>query len=520
MFRAFFLSPQKKPSSLQPIAFKPIITSMEIDLTKSAPQVQTLEEAQALINALWSVLRKQGKQIEEQARRIEGQARRIEEQARRIEELEEKLNTNSRNSSKPPSTDQGKGKAPKPPASSGKKAGGQPGHAGKGRALLAPEHVTHFHDCYPDKRCDCGGEIRTSRLSWRHQVIDVPEIKPVVTQYCLYAGTCQGCGKQHEAALPPGVSPRLAGPRLLALIGTLTGGYRLSKRLVQGLLQDLFQIDVSLGTISQSEELLSAALAPIAQEAHEYIKHAPAVHADETGHKEKGQKQWMWVAIAGMVSVFLARAARSAQVAQELLGDRFAGILISDRYAAYHWVDPLRRQLCWAHLLRDFTKISERSGVAGQVGEDLLAHTHRIFRFWYCVRDGTLSRDGFACHMLFLQAQVEAALRRGGACGESRTANTCKRILKVKDALWTFVDTPGIEPTNNLAERTIRSYVIWRKISFGTQSKRGSLYMERMMTAVGSCKLQGRNILDFLTQAVQAHCGNGVPPSLVPAAAG
>lgn len=472
---------------------------MEIDLTKAPPRMRTLEEAQALIDVLWKLLG---------------------EQARRIEALEEKVNSNSRNSSMPPSTDRGKGKSAKPRGASGRKAGGQPGHAGKGRELLAQEHVTQFQDCYPSKDCDCGGEVRTSGLSWRHQVIDVPDIKPLVTQYRLHAGVCRGCGKRHEAKLPAGVSPRLAGPRLLALMGTLTGGYRLSKRLVQGLLQDVFQIDVSLGTISQSEAILSAALAPITQEAHAYIKQAPAVHADETSHREKGCKQWMWVAIAGRVSVFMARPSRSAEVARELLGEEFSGILISDRYSAYHWVDPLRRQACWAHLLRDFTKIAERSGTAGRIGYELLAHTHRIFRFWHCVRDGTLSRAGFANHMLFLQGQVEAALHRASACAESSTANTCKRLLAARNTLWTFVHTPGIEPTNNLAERTIRSYVIWRKISFGSQSKRGSLYIERIMTAIGSCKLQGRNILDFITQAVLSHVGNRPMPSLVRYSAG
>jgi transposase len=166
-------------------------------------------------------------------------------------------------------------------------------------------------------------------------------------------------------------------------------------------------------------------------------------------------------------------------------------------------------------LLRDFTKISERSGVAGQVGDQLLEHAKRMFRYWHQVRDGTLSRETFAGCMVFTQAGLEAALRRGVVCGNSKTANTCKRLLKDKAALWTFVRTPGVEPTNNLAERTIRSYVIWRKTSFGTQSKRGSLYMERMMTTVGSCKLQGRNILEFVTQAVRAHAGNGFAPSLV-----
>ena len=467
---------------------------MEINLTKPPPRMKTLEEAQALIDVLWKLLG---------------------EQSKRIEALEEKINGNSRNSSRPPSTDQGKGKPVKSGMANGRKAGGQPGHAGKGRDLVAADRITRFEDCHPARHCACGAEVRTSRLSWRHQVIEVPHIKPLVTEYRLYAGVCQGCGKQHEAGLPAGVSPRLAGPRLLALMGTLTGGYRLSKRLVQGLLSDVFQIDMSLGTISQSEAILSTALAPIVEEAHAHVKQAGVVHADETGHREKGHRQWMWVAIAGTVGVFMARASRSAEIARELLGNDFAGILISDRYPAYDWVDPLRRQACWAHLLRDFTKIAERSGMAGRIGDELLAHAHRIFRFWHCVKRGTLSQAGFANHMHFLQAQVHAALQRGSACDDASTANTCKRLLKARNTLWTFVHTPGIEPTNNLAERTIRSYVIWRKISFGAQSTRGSLYIERIMTAVASCKLQGRNILNFITQALFSHAANTPRPSLV-----
>lgn len=163
------------------------------------------------------------------------------------------------------------------------------------------------------------------------------------------------------------------------------------------------------------------------------------------------------------------------------------------------------------------TKISERSGQAGRIGEELLAYAHRMFGFWRRVRDGTLSRDMFACHMLFLRERIEFLLQEGSACAEARTARTCRRILKLREALWTFVSTPGVEPTNNLSERSLRHYVVWRKICYGVQSGRGSLYMERMMSVVGCCKLQGRNLLDFLTQSVRAHCGLGAAPSLVPA---
>lgn len=497
-----------------------IISDMRIDLQQPPPQARTLEEAQALIDELWLLLRVLASQNEEQVQLLGKQTQLIEEQSKRIDALEEKLRTNSRNSSKPPSTDRHKGKRARPPAGESRPAGAQPGHVGRARELLTEEQVTHFHDCPPESRCECGGQVNLSGLVWRHQVIDVPPVVPMVTEYRLYAGVCRRCGKRHEASLPPGVSARMTGPRLLALIGTLSGGYRLSRRLVQGLLRDVFRIDISLGALSQSEAVLSAALAPVVQEAHDYVQQAPVVHGDETGHREQGGGQWMWVAIAGMVSVFLACAHRNAEAARDMLGAGFAGILVSDRYAAYAWIDRERRQLCWAHLLRDFAKIAERSGVAGRIGEELIELTKRMFRFWHAVRNGHLSREGFVCHMLFLRERIEQTLRQGSNCGESRTANTCKALLKMRQALWTFVRVPGIEPTNNLAERTLRHYVIWRKISFGAQSERGAQYMARMMTVVGSCKLQGRNILDFVTQTVQAHWGSGGTPSLVKPVAG
>jgi transposase len=482
---------------------------MEIDLSPPPPRVSSLEEAQALIEALWMLARSLQQQVEAQSKQLDAQAR-------RIELLEEKLGINSRNSSCPPSSDRGKSPPPPKPRS-GRKAGAQRGHEGKGHVLYEEADITERHDCYPERRCACGGMIEPCQLSRRHQVVDLPPIKPQVTEYRLYAGHCTCCGKHHEARLPARTSSRLTGPRLLALMGTLTGGYRLSKRQVQGLLQDVFRIEVSVGTISQSEVQLSAMLAPTVEQAHAYVRQSAVVHADETGHSEKGMGQWMWVAIAGWVSVFMARASRSADCARELLGADFAGILVSDRYAAYGWMPAYRRQVCWAHLLRDFTRIAERGDAAGRIGMALLDNAHRMFKFWYRVRDGTMRRDMFVMHMQFLCAQIEARLREGCVCGETRTENTCKQILKVSDALWTFVYNPDVEPTNNLAERTLRSYVIWRKLCFGSQSQRGSLYMQRVMTVVGSCKLQGRNVLDFFTQTVRARFGEGFAPSLIPA---
>lgn len=477
---------------------------MELDFSGPAPRAKTLEEAQEIIDLLWSMLGELSK--------------RVEAQSKRIEELEERLRTNSQNSSKPPSTDVGGGKRDKKKkAKSKRKPGGQPGHEGKARELLAPEKADSIEMCYPPERCECGDQVDCGGLYRRHQVHELPEVKPVITEYRIFEGVCEGCRKVYVGSLPAGVSNGLLGHRAVALVGTLTGAYRLSKRLVQELLSDVCGLKVSLGTISQTEEMVSCALEQVTEEAKGYVREAPIAHCDETGHKEKGEKQWMWIAIAGPVSVFLARASRGADVAKELLGETFAGFLISDRWSAYNWIDVARRQLCWAHLIRDFTKISERSGKAGQLGETLLHLSEKMFRHWHSVKDETLPRGLFAKRMRSIRADVESVLAEGAVCGESKTRNTCKKLLAVKGALWTFIDREGIEPTNNLGEQMIRHYVIWRKICFGSQSERGSLYIERVLTAVGSCRLQGRNILDFMTQAVGAFMGKGDVPSLLPA---
>lgn len=467
---------------------------MKIDFQQPPPQMRTLEEAQTLINELWPLLR---------------------ELSNRIDFLEEQLRTNSRNSSQPPSTDTHRPPALKPPTG-GRKRGAQPGHPGKARMLLPSEQITHAENCLPGPCPACGGTVKISGLRARHQVIDLPKLAPVVTEYRLFAGTCQACGCACEASLPPGVSARVTGPRLLAAIGTFTGGYHLSKRQVQGVLADLFGIELSVGAISEGEAAIGAALAGIVAEAHAHVQQASVVHADETGHKQSGARHWLWLVATQCVAVFMTAATRSAQAAKAALGEDFAGILVSDRYGAYAWVDQERRQLCWAHLLRDFRKIAERSGASRRIGDELIALAQRMFACWHRVRDGTLSHQAFGYDMPVLRHRIETLLQEGADCRHAGTARTCRRILKQRHALWTFLGTPGVAPTNNHAERTLRGFVLWRKISFGTQSARGSRYVERIMTVTGSCKLQGRNLLDFLTQAIQAHWGKGGMPSLVP----
>jgi transposase len=288
---------------------------------------------------------------------------------------------------------------------------------------------------------------------------------------------------------------------------------------VEEILQDLLGIQLSLGTVSKTEERASAALEQPVEEAKSYVREQPIVHADETGHKVAGKKAWVWTAVTRLVSVFLLCGTRGAEAAKELLGADFGGILVSDRWDAYGWVDAARRQLCWAHLIRDFRKIAERKGRSRKIADAILEYVKEMFALWHRHREGKLSRAGLQRKMKPIRAKVELLLGQGTVCGHAKTQRTCRRILKLKQALWTFIDVPGVEPTNNIAERTIRPYVLWRKASFGTQSDRGNLFVERMLSVSATCRQQNRNVLQYVTAAIRAHLRGEPIPSLLPHAA-
>ncbi len=437
----------------------------------------------------------------------------------RIEELEEKLRTSSRNSSMPPSSDlPSVKKPPRPQSKRGqRKQGAQKGHKGKGRTLLPVEQVDSVVDCRPTGTCDCGGHIvpKGEPLA-RKQVFEIPKVQPTVTEYRVYEGICEACGKRHRGLLPQGVPDGMLGPRAMALAAVFSGKYKMSKRGIEEVLLDMFGLDVCLGTVSNNEGRVSEALREPVEQAREFIREQSVVNMDETGHKMSGKKAWLWVAATACVSVFTIRFSRGAAVAKEMLGELFQGLLVSDRWSAYNWVNVLQRQLCWAHLIRDFTKISERAGHAGTIGDALLDCADKMFELWYRVRDGTMNRADFQAAMLPIRRSVEALLQQGVDCGHAKTSRTCKNLLKLKVALWTFVDFEGVEPTNNFGERTIRPGVMWRRVSFGTQSARGNLFVERMLTVSATCRQQNRNVLDYVTSAVEAHLRGTAAPSLLP----
>lgn len=448
---------------------------------------------------------------------VESLQKTIEAQAAEIADLKRRLGEDSTNSHKPPSSDPPH-RPPREKRERGKRQpGGQPGHQGHARELLPVSEVHDVHDHKPTNCGNCGRKLRgEDPAPQRRQVWEIPPVEPTVEEHRLHSLECAGCGKHTRASLPVGVPAGAFGPRLEALVGLLTGAYRISKRNVVQLLSDCFGVRVSLGSIKRIEDDLSNTLAAPTSEAKAFVRSQPVAQLDETSWWQCGKKAWLWTAATALVVVFVIRFSRGSKVAKELIGKDYPGRVVSDRWSGYKWIPIKRRQICWSHLKRDFQKIVEVGGEIGAIGEALQAQRKQLFEWWHRVRDGTLKRSTFKSYVCRLRAKVQDLLRQGAACSNSKIAGMCRDIQKHEPAMWTFVRVEGVNPTNNHAERVIRPAVIWRKTSFGTQSDAGSTFVERMLTVAGTLRLQGRNILDYLTEACEAALFNRPAPSLLP----
>jgi transposase len=347
-----------------------------------------------------------------------------------------------------------------------------------------------------------------------HQVIELPPLVAEIREYRRQTLTCRQCGQTTRGPLPAGVPETGHGPRLQAFVSLCTGCYHLSKRQIEELLTTTFNIPISLGSICNIEQRVTAALAKPVAEARRHVQQAAVVHADETSWPQQPRKHWLWTGATDRVAVFAVRDRRNKISAQDLLGPAFAGILVSDRYKAYHWAP--RRQVCWAHLRRDWQAMIDRGGPSQTIGQRLRDQTDEMFQLWRLVRDGTLSRPMFYSLSSDLRHAIAAGLRSGAACTHPVTAGVCADILKLEPFLWTFADADGVEPTNNAAERILRQAVLWRRKSCGTRSPKGSRYVERILTTVATCRLQARNVMDYLTSACRAAIRGRRAPSLLP----
>jgi transposase len=449
--------------------------------------------------------------------RVETLASMVHALQEQVRTLQEQLNQTSQNSSRPPSSDPpqpGRRRRPR----SHRRRGGQPGHPGHTRPLIPVEEVDAVVVIKPEQCPHCQAPFSgDDPAPWRHQVIEIPPIKPVVTEYQWHQLRCSACGEVTRAPWPDGVPSTTYGPRVQATVALCTGSYRLSKRTAQQMMDDVFGVPLSVGTISQLEQATTAVVAGPVEEARTYVHEQEVAHLDETSWRQGGKRAWLWVAVTTWVTVFMVRMSRGGEVARELLGETFAGILVTDRYSAYNWYPVRWRQVCWAHLLRDFEAMRDRGGCAEEIGDALLGQAHQMFTWWHRVHQGTLQRSSFRSYMSPLRREVERLLEAGSRCGAPKTAGTCRDILKRREALWTFVQVDGVEPTNNTAERSIRPGVLWRKGSFGTQSAEGSRFVESMLTVGSTLKQQQRNVLAYLTEACDAALRGDAAPSLLPA---
>ena len=434
--------------------------------------------------------------------------------------LEEKLGQNSRNSSSPPSSDSGATRQRRRRRKSkGRKRGGQPGHPRRERDLKPIEQVAHVEAVHPEQceHCDRKFDRRDKVVGEpeRHQVTEVPPTQPETNEWQMYARQCSDCDRVTRAKLPDGVPPGAFGPRVQALVAASTGGLHLSRRTTQDMMQNFCGVQISLGSISKIEKTATSALAAPVAEAKAYIEKQPVAHIDETGFWQQAKRAFLWVLSTPLVVVYMVHSRRAREAAQALLA-AFKGILVSDRYVVYANRSQRKRQVCWAHLMRAFQTMVERGGGSAKIGRRLLQHTVLLFRWWHRVRDGTMARSTLRNNIGFLRLQVEAQLAKATRCRHRKTARTCAEILKVKNALWTFARVEGVEPTNNEAERALRTAVIWRKNSFGSQSERGSRFVERMLTVAGTLRKQRRNLLDYLVQVFVANINHKPAPSILP----
>ena len=460
--------------------------------------------------------------VAERDARIAELMAKVEALTARVAELEARLRQDSSNSSRPPSSD-GPGTRRKPKKPTGRSPGGQPGHKKHERALLPPEQVQHVVELVPGECRGCKRRLRGwDSAPRRHQVVEVAPLSAIVTEYRCHALQCPDCGVVTRGEVPAHARS-VFGDRLAALASLLVGKYRLSKRLVKDALSDMLGVELSVGSISNLESEMSDALAPATAEALASVQDSEAVNADETGFAQgreggRAARAWLWVVATALVVVFHIARSRGGKVARQLLGEDFAGLLTTDRWSAYEWVDAGLRQLCWAHLTRDFQGFIDRGGRGGRTGRELMRERNRFFRWYHRVRDGTLAREQFEKRMRGVERRVGQLLREAALRAEKKTAGMAREILRFEKCLWTFVDVPGLEPTNNFGERCIRHAVMYRKTSFGTQSEEGSRFVERIFTATATLKLQGRDVLAFLTDTLAAHRRSLRGPSLLPTA--
>jgi len=433
----------------------------------------------------------------------------------RIAQLEREQKT-PQNSSLPPSTQHPHARPQPQKRKSKRKRGGQPGHKKHDRPLIPIDQCEDVVLLLPTECRRCKEKLSGSDPEpLRHQVWELPEITPLVIEYQRHRLTCPCCGETTCAELPVGVPQGQSGPRLMAFTALLMAFYRQSKRRTAEFLSTLLGQPCCAALTVKMQNQVTAALRPSYEELAAQLPTQEQLSIDESPTKEENGKAWLWTFVARMFTVFTVRLTRKATALNDLLGERFCGIVTCDR-AKMYW-QMKRLQWCWAHLKRDFQAMIDRGNPRSKwLGQRLRHATCELFEHWADYRAGRITRAALQHRMGPVRRKVERLLLRGLQSGNRDVCGTCRELYKHREWLWTFLRHEGVEPTNNAGERSLRHAVIWRKLSFGTQSASGSRFVETMLTVIETCRQQRRHAFTFITAAVEAHLAHQSAPSLVP----
>ena len=428
----------------------------------------------------------------------------------RIAQLEERLNRNSKNSSKPPSTDQ------KGNTSEKDKNASRASRTGKARSPFLPDQVDRHVQCTSENCPHCGSsQIQLSgQPAEQLQQAELPEIKATVTEYHLQKYHCEECGKNSTASLPLGIPDSAFGPKLMGLLATLTGVLHVAKREAIGLIKDLYGVDMGIGSVPNMEERVATALNPVYDRIHKFIMdHKLCTHFDETGWRDQGKRHYVWLAACQHAAVYKIDRHRSIAAFQRLTGqETWKAPAVTDRYAVYGSFE--NHQFCLAHLIREFKWYSEREGPNKTIGlaiEKELRLSCKIHREY---REEKMSLAQRNKRLGARKRRVEYWLEDGMANGSDAFSKLCESLLDDFEKLWMFTRISGMDPTNNMAERDLRKLVIWRKKSYGTRSERGKKFVERITTVAQTIRKQTGNVLHFVQQAVECFYSKTLPPMI------
>lgn len=436
----------------------------------------------------------------------------------RVEELERRLGMNSGNSSLPPSSD-GPGQQPvvTPKPKSKRNRGGQFGHPKRTRPLIPTEECDRVVHHRPAACSDCGAKLSgDDPHPQRHQVTELPPVKPIVTEHQIHTLQCPDCGHRCRGQLPATVPRGCFGPGVVAVVTLLSSFGRLSQRMIAAVLRDLFHLEVADGQISRLQSIGRKALRAGYNDIVADVRNSAALNIDETGWRQNGSKAWLWTIVGRLATLFAVRPSRSRKEVHHLLGEEFRGVVVCDRYSAYNHLEDECRQFCWAHLLRDFQAMIDRGGVSADVGTRLKESGQKLIHHWNRLKSQRIQRATFDGYYRQLRSGILDALHDGALCEEPKTAETCRRLSNECYSLFVFVHHEGVSPTNNAAEQALRKSVIFRKLSFGTEEKTGSQNLSVIMSVTETCRRLHKRPLDYIKAAVHAAFNNKPAPELIP----